>query len=307
MTAAISRPRGPTRLVARQVSELLLTRAGRWQPLVPHERIAAIVFASALGATLAHHPFRDAESGRWIGIEAANRLGRPVSGAAIAESMGLPHTNVRRRAAELVDAGLLIREAAGFRIAERFLADERFGPAAAEDVAALTHSLSALADAGYAPAARALDAGFSVLPDGVVGRLLVAFTLRALETFTELYGDVTSGTIVAAIVAANVRQVTGDPRLAERYAEEDMPLPDSLREPIGLRPLARAIDIPFETVRRRVNALVAEEVVAWKDAGVIVPTHVLLDERLLENNRRIMAHFEQLLNTLVTLAAEAHR
>ena len=58
-------------------------------------------------------------------------------------------------------------------------------------------------------------------------------------------------------------------------------------------------------VRRRVAAQMAKGNVVWRDDGAIVPTHVLLDERHRDNNRRIIGHFEQMLQTLASLAASA--
>jgi DNA-binding IclR family transcriptional regulator len=289
------------RLVARQVSELLLARSRRGLALVPQERLAGFVFEVVLSASIAHHPYRDAGTGRWVGVEDASTLGRPVSATAIALSMRLPHTTVRRRTAELVESGLLVRGKAGFSVAPSFFENGVLAHLAADDASDLARALRALADAGYAPATTALNAGVAALPPGVVERLLLAFSLRALETLTDLYGDVTAGTIVAAITAANVRGITADPQLAARYAEEDMPPPDTLREPISLRALSRAIDLPFETVRRRVRALVTQGIVVSKGDGVIVPARVLFGARHIENNRRIALHFEQLLQTLVLL------
>ncbi|MEP9358684.1 hypothetical protein [Sphingomonas sp. KR3-1] len=289
------------RLVARQVSELLLGRSRRGLALVPQERLTGLVFEVVLGGSIAHHPYRDIGSGRWIGVEDASTLGRPVSATAIALSMQLPHTTVRRRAAELVESGLLVRGNGGFSVAPAFFARGVLARMAAEDAADLARALHGLAAADYTLAATALDSGVTALPPGVVERLLLAFSLRALETLTDLYGDVTAGTIVAAITASNVRGVTENPELAARYAEEDMPPPDALREPISLRALSRAIDLPFETVRRRVKTLMEQGTVISKGDGVIVPVQLLFGERHLENNRRIAMHFEQLLQTLMAL------
>ena len=294
-----------SRLVARHVSELTLARLHRWRALVSQERLSIFVFDIVLSASIANHPYRDPVSGQWIGLEDARAVGRPVTAAAVAQSMGLPYTTVRRQAAELSDAGLLARGVEGFHISERLFADGSVARFAAADAEDLLRILKTLAEADYAPASAALDAGCAKLPAGVVGRLVVDFALRAMETFTELYGDFASGTIVASIIAANVRYITDDPELAQLYAGEDAPPPDSLRRPIALRVLARDLGKPFETVRRRVAELVSEGRVQWKDDGVIVPTSVLLSDKHLDNNRRIVAHFDQMLATLQSLASDA--
>ncbi|NYT41311.1 hypothetical protein HZY97_11120 [Sphingomonas sp. R-74633] len=292
-----------TRLVARQVSELLLGRSRRGLALVPQERLAGFVFEVVLGGSIAHHPYRDPVSGRWIGVEDAETLGRPVNATAIAHSMRLPHTTVRRRAAELVEAGLLVRGPAGFSVAPSFFETGVLARLAADDAKDVLRTLGMLADAGYAPATRAIDAGTASLPPGVIERLILAFSLRALETLTELYGDVTAGTIMAAITAANIRRVTHDPQLAKLYSSEDMPPPDALRVPISLRALSRAIDLPFETIRRRVHALIEQGMIVRKGNGVMVPVAVLLSDRHIDNNRRIALHFEQMLQAFANLSS----
>ncbi|MDG2533348.1 hypothetical protein P6144_06800 [Sphingomonas sp. HITSZ_GF] len=291
------------RLVARQVSELLLARSRRGLALVPQERLAGFVFEVVLGGSIAHHPFRDADTDRWIGVEDAGALGRPVNATAIAHSMRLPHTTVRRRAAELVAAGLLVRGPAGFSVAPDFFRGDALSRLAAEDAADLVRMLRNLADSGYAPAVRSLAVGVASLPPGVIERLILAFSLRTLETLTALYGDVTAGTIAAAITAANVRRVTEDAQLARLYSSEDMPPPDAVRVPISLRALSRAIDLPFETIRRRVHALIAAGIVVRVGDGVMVPVAVLRSERHIENNRRIALHFEQMLQALANLSS----
>lgn len=295
------------RLVARHVSELTFARWLRWKALVPNERLSAFVFDLVLSASIAHHPFRDPALGQWIGIEDALILGRPVTGTAMARSMRLPHTTVRRQAAELVDAGLLARDVGGFRIAPTIFIDGSINGFAVADAADLTRSLEALAHSHYAPAVVALEAGVAALPAGVVARVVVAFALRAMETFTELYDDVATGTIVSGIIAANVRHITEDPALARLYAGEDTPPPDEMRRPVAVRALSRQLDIPFETVRRRVAALIAEGRVTWLADGVIVPSRVLLSDRHIDNNRRIILHFEQMLTTLTALATDIRR
>ena len=295
------------RLVARQSSELMLARWLRWTAFAPHERLSSVVFDVVLSASTAHRPFRDPASEQWIGIDDAHGLRRPVTGMAIAHSMGIPHTSVRRRAAELVDAGMLVRGTGGFRIAERLFIDGSIGHLAAGDAADLTRSLQALAMAAYAPAVAAIDAGVAALPAGVVSRLILAFALRGMETLNELYGDAVNGIIMAAIIAINVRHITADPQLAQLYAGEATPPPDPMRRPTAIRALARELGVPFETVRRRVGGLIAEGRVQWLDDGVIVPSRVLLSDRHLAYNIRIVRHFDQMLKTLVTLAAETRR
>lgn len=292
------------RLVARHSTEILLARYKQWQPLMPQGRFALFVFDLILVTSMAHRPFREKDTGRWLGLEDAAISGRPISATAIARSMQISHTTVRRRATEMVDAGLLEQCATGFRVAPVFFARPEIGEILADDARSLMQILEMMANGGYRPAAAALAAGCAALPPGVVERVHLSFGLRTVENYTQLYGDTTAGTIILGVLAANTRHLIDDPALAQLYAAEDALPPDSVRKPIALRPLAKAIDMPFETVRRRVNALVAEGMMTWKDDGVIVPARVLGEDRFRNSNRQLAGHFEQMLDNLIVLATQ---
>ncbi|MEH3035739.1 MAG: ArsR family transcriptional regulator [Sphingomonas adhaesiva] len=303
----------PTRLVARQVSELLSARGRRWGALLGVGPLTAFIHAVIISAGMQHLPYRR-DDGEWlpiggagVGAEARERLARPVSGSAIAHSMGIPLTTVRRHAADLVAAGLVERHARGFVVTDAFRRDPRLLAFAEADVADLSRMIEALAQAGYAPARSWSPWVFDIVPAGVVERAIQTFALRVLETFTTNYDGFLPGGIVAAIVAANVRAITADPGLAARYGTDDSPPPDDLRKPVSVRALAQELDIPFETVRRRVAALEEAGVVLRGARGVIVPGRMLRTPEHLANNRRITAHFDQLLGTLAALARPAAR
>lgn len=300
---AAPRHRKPSiRLVTRQVSELLMARAARWERLAQIDPTDSLIFAVVLSAGIAHLPLRDARTGRFHGIEDAEKLGRPITATAIALSMALPLTTVRRRAAQLVATELLVRQRGGFAIAPPCFTASKLANVNAAHAHDLIAMLRVLADAGYPPAVRAIAADIAALPPGVVERPLLAFAMRAMETFAELYGDLTASTIVSAILALNIRHITHDPVLSLRYAGEDTPPGDDVRRPVSLRTVAATIDIPFETVRRRVAMLVAEGVIVRHSDGVTVPTRIMLSERIIDNNRRIVGHFETMLDTLVAVA-----
>lgn len=84
--------------------------------------------------------------------------------------------------------------------------------------------------------------------------------------------DVIDGLLLCAISQANVAQITRSAELQRQFATLDQPPPDSLRRPVSMSALANSLRIPFETVRRRVSALVDIGVVKTQARGVIVPT-----------------------------------
>ncbi len=293
-----------TRLIARQTSELLFARWQRWQALVPETRFTYVVFSTVLSASIAHHPLRNPATGTLMGLTVARDRARPVNASAVALSMALSNSSVRRRADDLVETGLFTRAPTGYIVAPAFFDDVRLPAVLAADAADVTRVFQALREGGFAPAGKAIDRGIANLPPDVVARVLLAFALRSLETFAVLYNDFTAGAIAASIVAANIRHVTQDVVLARRYAAEDTLPPDEIRQPIALRELSRILDIPFETLRRRVATMVADGTVEWKGDGVIVPTRVLSSDRHIANNRRIARHFEQMIAMLGALATE---
>ena len=269
--------------------------------LLSAEPLEAVIFEVVLGASLEPLSFRD-RAGEWIGFERAVTAGRPVTAAAIAQSIRLPQTTVLRRANALVTAGRLVRDR-GFGVAAAAFADGRAEQVAAENAADLAEAAVRLAEAGHAAAAAFVSAGSAFPPPRVIERLLVANRLRTLEAVTDLYGDVVSAMIVPAIIAANVAQVTADTALAVRYAGEESPPPDTLRRPVTLRAIARDIPLPFETVRRRAVVLIESGVVVAVAGGVIVPTRVLMTEAQLSNNRRITRNFEEMLAMIAKLTS----
>ena len=299
----VPRPRSrATRLVARQVSELMLARTRRWQALGSHNPLTGVVFATVLSGSIAHLPLLDLATGRWITVDDAPALGRPVTATAIAQSLMLPATTTRRRADELVVAGQLTRGARGFQVDAEFLRSAASQRLWQENARHLASAITSLAASGYAPAVRALAAETSALPPGLIERPLIAFELRMMETMTELYGDAVTAYLSSTIIAANIRHITADPALAQRYAGDDEIPPDSERRAVTLRALARAAEMPFETVRRRVAGLIARGTVVQRDAGVVMPTRVLAQEPYIGNNQRIAGFFEQMLETLIATA-----
>lgn len=286
----------PTRLVARQVSQFLFTRARRWEHVTGLEVLPAFIFEVVLGATMQHQPYRAGADGEWIPLRMGATLGRPVSRMAIAGSMGIPMTTVRRQVDDLISAGFLERRVGPLKVADAFFLDPRLEAFARDDVAALADMLRLLARAGYAPAQHCWPADFDKVPAGVLERLLLVFTLRVFETFTVQNGGLVPSLIVAAINMINIHAITDDPVLAARYAGDDTLPPDDVRVPVSVRTLAQHIEFPFETTRRHVAALERAGTVVRRKNGVIVPGDVLRNPVHLENIHRITGHLVNMLN-----------
>jgi hypothetical protein len=105
----------------------------------------------------------------------------------------------------------------------------------------------------------------------VAARLATGFALDLVK-LGGFGRDVVDGLLLCAISQANVAQVTRSPELQRRYATLDQPPPDEIRRPVSMSALANSLRIPFETVRRRVTALIELGVIKSLPKGVIVPT-----------------------------------
>lgn len=83
--------------------------------------------------------------------------------------------------------------------------------------------------------------------------------------------DIIDPLIRAALMHTGVSQVMKDPELQVRYATFDCDVPEALRRPASVNSLAASLSIPFETVRRRINAFAAEGACVAQERGFVVP------------------------------------
>jgi hypothetical protein len=274
-----------SRLVARQVSELMLRRGARWQAATGTDPLDWLLLQVVLSANLSHVPGgRD----RPLPVQP-----RPVSLMAVAGSMRLPYETVRRRVTQLRAAGLIEADAGGARVIGAAMPPVRAGRLLHADAAALGEALRSLAMAGHGPAGAALAAGIARVRLRAQGRALLDFSVRIMEDFVAFYGGMIPGVVFVAIVAANIHHLLDDP------AHHAGLLPDDAdRRPVPLRALARSLRMPWETLRRQVNRLVAAERAVMTGDGVLVPSHVLATETHLAYNRLIQTQFERMLTGL---------
>jgi DNA-binding Lrp family transcriptional regulator len=77
--------------------------------------------------------------------------------------------------------------------------------------------------------------------------------------------------LVLAINQANVILLTKDPEARRRYGAVGAAAPDAERRPVSVSRIAASLNLPYETVRRRVHELERRGVCHSLDGGVIVP------------------------------------
>ena len=109
-------------------------------------------------------------------------------------------------------------------------------------------------------------------PEATV-RIAARLTNRFALDLVKLGGfgrDVIDGLLLMAISQANVAQITRNPELQLTYATLDQAPADDLRRPVSMSAIANSLCIPFETTRRRIQALAKLGVIQATPRGVIV-------------------------------------
>lgn len=117
--------------------------------------------------------------------------------------------------------------------------------------------------------------------DEQTGRLRLTSRLTAaylLDTIAIVRGEghLLDTLLASAIIQANVAEIVQHADLQLAFAESDALPPDDMRRPVSVNALASSLNVPFETVRRRVAGLVRDGYCVAVEGGVIVPSAVLI-------------------------------
>ncbi len=101
------------------------------------------------------------------------------------------------------------------------------------------------------------------------------FLLRSIDSMVAAQeGDLIAALIFTALWLANVRHITHSPANTKFGGMDDLP-PDALRRPVSVQALSTGLRIPYETVRRYVQAMIgAGCCIRVGKRGLIVPAAV---------------------------------
>jgi len=94
-------------------------------------------------------------------------------------------------------------------------------------------------------------------------------------------GDLVSSLLLPAILDANVGHLDADPDISRRHQALDAAYPDELRRPANALSIAQFLDLPRETARAKLAAMVADGVLQRTPTGFILPSSTLISERFL--------------------------
>lgn len=110
----------------------------------------------------------------------------------------------------------------------------------------------------------------------------IAFILQ-VEAASRNARDIVDGLMLAAILAANVSAINNDPELQLAYATLFDAPPDDLRRPVSISAIAHSMRMPFETVRRRIQAMVRSDAVEITPKGLLISRKALGQHQYLAN------------------------
>ena len=129
------------------------------------------------------------------------------------------------------------------------------------------------------PAAR-IEPSSPDAPTRIIIRAAINFLLAISAEGIRTYGSLPRAIFLTAIVVANVQHITRSAVRTWRYGGLDQIPPDSERRPISILGLSQSLERPFETTRAHVKALIRDGLCVSTAKGVIVPSEVLLSEKV---------------------------
>ncbi len=215
---------------------------------------------------------------RYSAEVAPDNVRRPISVHALAQVLKFSPETTRRHVKALEAVGACERVAAlGVIVPSRHITTPEMAADRQVATGAFDTLIAGLKSVGFPlpPPALRQDGGAQKQPPVfLVTRLINAYMMRMVIEAAEVYGDVITGTLFAAIMNANTRAITYDPVLAWRFAHGDNAPPDEARDPITITQLCGVVQMPYSTVHRHIGRMVKTGMVERKARGVIIPTSV---------------------------------
>lgn len=133
--------------------------------------------------------------------------------------------------------------------------------------------------------------------------LLVRLSVELIVDIADIVrdgGSILDPLFLTAVVEANVAPINQDPVLQQKYGLLDTPPPDELRRPVSINAIAASLGQPFETTRRRLNALAARGECVIGPRGVVVPTERLTSD---DYSRKLILRYERVRRLYLELKA----
>jgi hypothetical protein len=200
------------------------------------------------------------------------RQARAVSINAVAISLRLPYETARRRIVQMARNGLCVITPEGVYVPNEILTLPSHQTHAVESYGSMRQFYFRLRRLGVAPPPSGVPFE-GPPPIRAVLRLLGDYFLRSIEGLTRNVRDPVRAAILLGILHANTEH------LAQTWrgvgGETDDTIPDALRRPVAALTLAAQLRLPRETVRRHVEALIADRQCVRTRRGLLVTSKIL--------------------------------
>ena len=138
------------------------------------------------------------------------------------------------------------------------------------------------------------------MKERLVARITADFFLRYADLLANRFGgSFQRGIIFLAIVQANIEHIGHLSEDSLRYADLATVPPDDLRKPAPINVIAASLNLPYETVRRHIHALIDQgQCLQVSGKGVVVPARVLESEDYLGTLRTVHKHLKRMFSIL---------
>jgi len=234
-------------------------------------------------------------SRRYASAPVPDDLRRPMRVQRLAESLSLPRETTRAKVTTMIGEGLVEQTGEGLIVPAATLASPRLISMSVDHMAALEIAVERLARAGCAE----LTSGerLAARPFPSMWGAMRTLTQHVLRGVVELRGFAPPMSLLQAYLMLAIldrsawRMSSGDTIL---YARHDDPPPPSAHALVSAQGLATFLDLPRETVRRNMHALVRDGSLVQDPEGYAISPSVRVigssgERRLLERTNADLA------------------
>lgn len=137
-----------------------------------------------------------------------------------------------------------------------------------------------------------------LVPSRVIIRASANYMIRRAADGIRTFGSWRPMVILTAIGVANVQPIATSAVLTWRYASVDQIPPDEERRPVGLKDLAKSLNIPMEVAREEVVALIEKGLCERSLGGVVIPNRVIQSPEISRLNESNLICFRQMIDEL---------
>jgi len=298
------------RAVARVASDFLLRSVDSMVRLADGDLIQAFVFTAMWSANV-RHITRSRANSEYCGMDdlPPDDMRVPVSVTALASSLRIPYETVRRHVRRLQEQGQCeYRGRQGYIVpaaihlqADRMAAFEEVWRSLLQLAGDLKRS-----QFDFGPYRAKLPQTVPMPPHGGLPRNIrsllrvgIEVVLRGVDTLGMQHDDnFLDALVYTAIWTSNVRHITSTHENVAFGGLAQLP-PDNLRRPVTVHALANALRIPYETVRRSANKLVARGTATrQRGKGLVIPRAQLMRPECYRAIQQGHAHIVRLIADL---------